>query len=237
MLSRWARTRKMGFDQNATKVFWRESRPHGRASPKGKGQHGPQQSRRLNFRKTMAYIKSCSTKTKDGVKIELRSPSEADAQAFIDFCTQIYSTSPYLITKPDEFTPDLEKQKAWIQDLRSNTGAVCITAIHNDKIVGNIDFRNNGNRSRLAHKGQFGMGVLSDWRGKGVGALLVQKLTEWARQQDNPIEKIELGVLAKNEPAIALYKKMGFTEEGRLRMGIKLESGEYIDEILMGYIL
>lgn len=46
------------------------------------------------------------------------------------------------------------------------------------------------------------------------------------------IEKIELNVRTSNVQAIALYKKMGFLEEGRLKRRFKTEIG-YIDDILM----
>lgn len=59
----------------------------------------------------------------------------------------------------------------------------------------------------------------------------MERLIAWARQSDE-IEKIELNVRVSNARAIALYKKMGFHEEGRLEKRIKV-GGRYIDDILM----
>ena len=54
---------------------------------------------------------------------------------------------------------------------------------------------------------------------------------EWA-EASPLIEKIGLGVFATNEPAIALYRKSGFVEEGRQPREVKVGS-EYVDVILM----
>ena len=44
--------------------------------------------------------------------------------------------------------------------------------------------------------------------------------------------RIQLGVLADNALAIALYRKLGFIEEG-IRREMLLIDGVYIDEIMM----
>lgn len=182
----------------------------------------------------MAKIEQSLETLKDGTQIVVRSPQENDAQKFIDYCTQIFSTSDYVVTEPDEFLSDLEKQKNWIKDFDGKDGAISIIAEFDNQIVGNIDFRNKANRHRIRHRGEFGMGVLQEWRGKGVGKLLVQKLIEWAKQKENPVEKIELMVLAENTPAISLYRNLGFIVEGRISREVKLSDGSYIDGISMG---
>jgi len=76
------------------------------------------------------------------------------------------------------------------------------------------------------------MMVLKEYRGLGIGKLLIGNLLKWA--EHNPyIEKISLGVFSTNERAITLYKKLGFVEEARKINGIKLHDNEYIDDVLM----
>ena len=53
----------------------------------------------------------------------------------------------------------------------------------------------------------------------------------WARAMD--VEKLALSVFPDNVAALALYRRFGFVEEGRLTGHSKKEIG-YRDEVLMG---
>ena len=50
------------------------------------------------------------------------------------------------------------------------------------------------------------------------------------------LEKLWLQILAGNKQAIALYKKLGFEEEGRQKNFVKTPEG-YLDNLLMSYSL
>lgn len=182
----------------------------------------------------MAKIEKTEEILKDGTTIVFRSPEIEDAQKFIDYCNHMFSNSEFLVTEPDEFEGDLEKQQKWIKDFDGKVGAISIIAELDGKIIGNIDFRNKSGRRRIQHRGDFGMGVIKEFRGKGIGKLLITKLIEWARSSDNPVEKIELMVMAENKPAIRLYESLGFKEEGRVHREIKMSEDRYIDGISMG---
>ncbi len=58
-------------------------------------------------------------------------------------------------------------------------------------------------------------------------------LITWAEQHP-VIEKLCLSVFATHTRAIALYSSLGFQEEGRQLRQVKLETGVYVDVILMG---
>ena len=83
------------------------------------------------------------------------------------------------------------------------------------------------------HAGILGLGLLPEFRGKGIGTKLIT--TTMAAAHDSGMVRIELTVHANNEPAIALYKKVGFKEEGILR-DMTLIDGSYIDSIMMAVI-
>jgi RimJ/RimL family protein N-acetyltransferase len=80
-----------------------------------------------------------------------------------------------------------------------------------------------------------GMHVASSWRGQGVGTALMQACLDWAREA--AVHKLSLEVFPWNEPAIALYRKFGFVEEGRLRKQYRRQSGELWDVLVMGLVL
>ena len=61
---------------------------------------------------------------------------------------------------------------------------------------------------------------------------MLQCLLDWAETSDL-IEKLCLAVFADNRPAIDLYKKFGFLEEGRQPHQIKVGPDDYQDVVLM----
>jgi RimJ/RimL family protein N-acetyltransferase len=139
------------------------------------------------------------------------------------------------IWEPGEFRQTIEDEVKWIGGMLENTREILIVAEFNGQIIGNIDFH-AGNRKRTSHAGEFGMGMLPEWRSRGLGSILLGALIEWARQVPG-LEKINLRVLASNQRAIGLYKKFGFLEEGRRSREFKFSDGTYVDEISMGKFL
>jgi L-amino acid N-acyltransferase YncA len=80
--------------------------------------------------------------------------------------------------------------------------------------------------------GELGMAVDRDWRGRGVGSALVQAAIDWARGAG--LHKLCLEVFPHNAAGIALYRRSGFTEEGRRVAQYRRASGELWDAIVMG---
>ena len=69
-------------------------------------------------------------------------------------------------------------------------------------------------------------------RGRGVGRALLTAGLEWAIE--NPtIEKVGLSVFSDNERAIALYRLLGFEEEGCRRGEYRMDDGSYRDDLLL----
>jgi L-amino acid N-acyltransferase YncA len=83
--------------------------------------------------------------------------------------------------------------------------------------------------------GDIGMLVDAGWRGRGVGSGLLQAAIEWSRAEG--LHKLCLEVFPTNAPALALYRKCGFVEEGRRVEQYRRASGEHWDSIAMGLLL
>ena len=164
-------------------------------------------------------------------QIKVRVAVEEDAAAMLEIQKEVLAEEDFLITTVEEFQQTIDGQKKWIQAKLANERETIFIVQYEEKIVGWLMFQ-SPQRKRLAHTGTFGMMVLKEYRDLGIGKLLLEKLITWA--EHNPyIEKISLGVFSTNERAIALYKKMGFVEEGRKINEIKLHDNEYIDDVLM----
>lgn len=125
--------------------------------------------------------------------------------------------------------PPFEKVCGFQKSLISKNGPVYY-AISNDKVVGWCDAFPEDN-PRQSHRGSLGMGLLPEFRGQGIGSQLLKAVLDQAKKFG--LEKIELNVYSSNAPAIALYKKLGFEQEGLIKKYRRLD-GEYFDCLIMG---
>ncbi len=88
-------------------------------------------------------------------------------------------------------------------------------ALANNHAVGFVDFELKEKSAQI-----LGLAVLEEWRGNGVGALLLEKaVSEIGRicsERGKKIERIDLLVSETNPAALKLYEKFGFKKHGKL---------------------
>jgi putative acetyltransferase len=84
---------------------------------------------------------------------------------------------------------------------------------------------------RRRHAGQIWMAVRDDHQGEGIGRALMESAVELADRWLN-LRRLELEVFVGNEPAIALYRKLGFEIEGTLKE-FAFRDGSYADVYAM----
>jgi putative acetyltransferase len=83
-----------------------------------------------------------------------------------------------------------------------------------------------------AHLVRLTIAVHDGHRRRGVGRALMDELLRWARATPG-VDKVELQVRSSNDPAIALYRSLGFVEEGRKTRRLKLGPNDYLDDVYM----
>jgi ribosomal protein S18 acetylase RimI-like enzyme len=129
--------------------------------------------------------------------------------------------------------PPLESVMKFQTEHIARNGAIYY-AVNGDKVVGWCDafpFES----LRFKHRASLGMGIIPEYRGQGIGTKLVHAVIDHCRKMG--LEKIDLEVYTTNTAAVALYKKLGFVEEGLKRKNRKLEDGTYFDIHLMAKFL
>lgn len=106
-----------------------------------------------------------------------------------------------------------------------------LLAIAGKELVGMANLHIQQPSLRRSHVRGLGIAVAPEWQGRGVGRKLMLRLLDWA---DNwgAVLRVELWVHADNEPAIELYRSLGFAEEGRHK-AYALKDGRYVDSISM----
>lgn len=90
----------------------------------------------------------------------------------------------------------------------TNPLSLWLVATQADRVVGYV-----GSQTVLGEADMMNLAVSPDHRREGIGEMLVNTLVEQLRQQGSHILLLE--VRASNEPAIALYEKLGFVQVGR----------------------
>jgi|CZKI01.1.fsa_nt_gi protein-S-isoprenylcysteine O-methyltransferase Ste14/ribosomal protein S18 acetylase RimI-like enzyme len=158
--------------------------------------------------------------------IAIRQIREEDAPAFREVLDAVCRERRYLAML--EAPPAERVQSFLASNVRS--GHPQLVAEEDGKIVGWCDAIPGPAESGTAHIGRLGMGVLIGYRGRGIGRMLAEAAIGRARQLG--LEKIELDVFSSNGPAIALYRGLGFCEEGRRKRG-RFVDGTYDDVLLM----
>ena len=84
--------------------------------------------------------------------------------------------------------------------------------------------------SSMSHVGQIGTFLLPAWRGRGIGRHLWSATEAFAREAG--YRKLAIQVRASNTVAQSFYRRLGFTECGRLT-GQVIIDGVEDDEVLM----
>ena len=118
----------------------------------------------------------------------------------LEFCEQTHDIEVSCIEEPWS----LEQIKGLVND----KNAVARVGIIDSEIVCYYSFYNicnEGNVNNLA--------VKSDYRGKGIGNLLIEDMLKTSK--DIKLSALTLEVNVNNTVAIALYKKYGFEIEGK----------------------
>jgi len=127
--------------------------------------------------------------------------------------------------------PPIEAMRSFVLD-NIKRGHPQFVAVSAGDVVGWCDVTPMS-RPIQAHRGVFGVGLLPQFRGQGIGTKLIRSALAAARAYG--LHRIELTVREHNTGAIALYKKEGFVIEGVQRDAI-LVDGVYENVVCMAVL-
>ena len=167
-------------------------------------------------------------------EIKITNARPEDAEELIDYMQQVFGETEFLLREPEEFEMTVEEEKEFLKNMNQSEKNIFIIARVDGRIAGNLGFTGS-ELNRYSHQGEFGMSVLKEYWGNGIGSLLIETLIDWAREQD--ITRISLRVDENNQRGWKLYEKFGFQQEGILRNKKRLADGNYRNEIIMAKIL
>lgn len=107
-----------------------------------------------------------------------------------------------------------------------------IVAVEDGRVVGHADLA-VPQLEGYTHLGSLGMGLLPEYRGRGLGLSLLTAIVSagW----NYGLTRIELLAYGSNTLAISMYERFGFQHEGRRRKA-RLLDGEYDDVVFMSLL-
>ncbi len=163
--------------------------------------------------------------------IIIRYPARYDAQALCDYINTLSKEQTYIRFQGEQIT--LEDEAKYLDgqlDKIAKKQAVQLLVFSNNQLIGiaGIDMKDKTE----SHEGVFGISLAKDYRGEGIGKILMRLVLEEAESNLPQLRIITLGVFSNNSLAMEMYKKFGFKEYGRLPKGV-LHRGEYVDHVYM----
>jgi RimJ/RimL family protein N-acetyltransferase len=171
----------------------------------------------------------------DPSRVTIREAEPSDAEAMLAFVHALAEERDTdILLMPGDFTLTVEQEAQTLADYAAAENSLFLVADIDGRIAGNLNC-NGGKRQGVRHVAVLGTSVVREWRGQGIGTLLMARAIDWARAND-VVRRIELQVFARNARAIHLYEKFGFVVEGRHRQAA-YRYGEYVDLLTMARLL
>lgn len=163
---------------------------------------------------------------RDGRLVVLRPACLDDAAMAIEHVNRVAAERRYLVT--EELTASVEQEREYICKM-AESGNLFLVAECEGRIAGSLSAVRGRGRFQ-AHTAEFGIALIPEFRGMGLGSKMVDYLIRWCRTRG--VEKLNLEVFHDNDRALALYRRMGFVEEGVRRRQVRID-GRDIDLIQM----
>ena len=177
----------------------------------------------------MEYEKTI--RLKNGSICHLRSATAQDGQAVLENFNTTHAETDFLLTYPEESSFTADQESDFLARKLESPNEIELLAIVDGRVVGTAGVDALGRKYKLRHRAEFGVSVLRDYWGLGIGGALLDSCIECARRAG--FLQLELTAVADNESALALYKKKGFSEYGRNPLGFRSRQSGFQELVLM----
>ena len=168
---------------------------------------------------------------KNGKEALLRNGEFADGEAvFVNF-NETHAETDYLLSYPDENSFDAQQEAEFLKEKTESPNEIEIVAVVDGVVAGTAGIEAVGAKYKLKHRAELGIAILKEYWGLGIGKALMEACIECAK--DAGYTQLELNVVAENERAVSLYKKMGFVEYGRNPRGFNSRVSGYQEIVYM----
>ena len=165
----------------------------------------------------MIYNKEITLK--NGDICILRNGAESDGEQVLEVFNLTHAETDFLLSYPDEISLTAAQKSDFLKEKTESKNEIEIVAEIDGKIVGTAGIDAVGGKFKISHRADFGIGIVKEYWGLGIGSALTKACIECARAAG--YSQLELNVVAENKAAVSLYKKLGFCEYGRNPLGFR----------------
>lgn len=161
----------------------------------------------------------------------IRHVTEKDKDNLKNLYLAVASSPGYLIRLPEEITDNYIDN---ILHAGLERGLALIVELRGEIIGSMIKYRSEVKAfSHVLTEGS--ILVHPDYQRKGIGSQLIKTFLDEVIQKHSDILRIEL-ITRESNPAIKLYERYGFVQEGRLRGKVKNQQGFFEDDIPLAWM-
>ena len=168
---------------------------------------------------------------KNGKTCILRNAESSDAEAFLGYFIKCHGETDFLTTYPDETEQDPDQVSARLGATAESASEIEILAVVDGKVVGSAGNGIIKDRDKTRHRAEFGISILKDYWGIGIGNALTEACIDCAKEAN--FSQLELDAVSENANALKLYRKHGFIEYGRNPRGFRTREGKWQELVLM----
>ena len=167
----------------------------------------------------------------NGKSALIRNADESDGNAVFEVFNRTHEETDYLLSYPDENSFDPEGEAQFLKEKATSLNETELVAIVDGKIVATAGIESVGKKYKVKHRADFGISVLKEYWGLGLGKALTKACIQCAK--DAGYDQVELNVVAENNRAISLYRSFGFVEYGRNPRGFNSKTEGYQELVYM----
>lgn len=137
-----------------------------------------------------------------------------------------------LLIDIENWNHNLSQEINDIEKLNKNGNQYLVAQVNNQ--IAGYCLLKTGKYRKNKHCGTLEIFVLPQYRKQKIGKKLVKEIIKNAKI--DKLKRIEVEVWDNNKPALALYKKLGFTREGTKKKAYKIKN-RYIDSHIYSKII
>jgi len=162
----------------------------------------------------------------DGVECTIRQARQEDLTGLVGAIRDVAEEGTYIEAETVADVVDHEEVLLRHNELESR---IFFVATIEDEVVGwvHLDVPEVG---KLAHTAELTVGVLNEYRGRGIGNRLLERGIDWANE--NGYEKIYNSIPATNDTAVDFLESNGWETEAVREDHYKVD-GESVDEVML----